>query len=71
MKLNRVEWALMNNPARERPRWRYKAPLLERLGGRVGGAVLLPFFGDFVIGIGRPTPAADVLRMQPTAEVYA
>ena len=41
MKLNAVEKALINNPARAALQRRYEAGLLERLGGRLDGGVAL------------------------------
>lgn len=56
MKLNRVETALMNNPIRELLQWRYEAPLLERLGGRVDGLAVLE------VGCGRGVGVEILLR---------
>jgi ubiquinone/menaquinone biosynthesis C-methylase UbiE len=41
VKLNRVEKALMNNPARSASQRLYEARLLEKLGGKVAGANVL------------------------------
>lgn len=65
MKLNRVEKALMNNPARELLQWHYEAPLLERLGGRVDGLRVLE------LGCGRGVGTEILLRRLGAAHVTA
>jgi ubiquinone/menaquinone biosynthesis C-methylase UbiE len=65
MKLNRVEKALMNNPIRELLQWRYEAPLLERLGGRVDGLRVLE------VGCGRGVGTEIILRRFGAAHVTA
>ena len=65
MKLNRVEKALMNNPVRELLQWRYEAPLLERLGGRVDGLQALE------VGCGRGVGTEIILRRFGAAHVTA
>lgn len=65
MKLNRVEKALMNNPFRELLQWRYEAPLLERLGGRVDGLRVLE------IGCGRGVGVEVLLRRLGARHVTA
>ena len=59
MKLNRVEKALMNNPARAMlQRW-YEARLLERLGGRVR-----------VLEVGCGRGVGTTIRAEPPAPVW-
>ena len=65
MKLNRVEKALMNNPIRELVQWRYEAPLLERLGGRVAGMRVLE------VGCGRGVGTEIIFRRFGAAHVTA
>jgi ubiquinone/menaquinone biosynthesis C-methylase UbiE len=65
MKLNRVEKALMNNPIRELLQWRYEAPLLERLGGRVDGMRVLE------VGCGRGVGTEVIFRRFGAAHVTA
>lgn len=65
MKLNRVEKALMNNPLRELLQWRYEAPLLERLGGRVDGLRVLE------VGCGRGVGVEILLRRLGARHVTA
>lgn len=65
MKLNRVEKALMNNPVRELLQWRYEAPLLERLGGRVDGLRVLE------VGCGRGVGTEIILRRFGATHVTA
>ncbi len=65
MKLNAIEKALMNNPARSLlQRW-YEAPLLERLGGRTEGQRVLE------IGCGRGVGTEILLRRFGARQVYA
>ena len=65
MKLNRTEKALMNNPLRELLQWRYEAPLLERLGGRLDGLRVLE------IGCGRGVGVEILLRRLGARHVTA
>ena len=65
MKLNRVEKALMNNPVRELLQWRYEAPLLERLGGRVDGLRVLE------VGCGRGVGTEIIVRRFGATHVTA
>ena len=65
MKLNQVEKALINNPLRELLQWRYEAPLLERLGGRVDGLRVLE------VGCGRGVGVEILLRRLGAGHVTA
>jgi ubiquinone/menaquinone biosynthesis C-methylase UbiE len=65
MKLNRVEKALMNNPARALAQQRYEAPLMERLGGRAEGATVLE------IGCGRGVGTEIIFRRFGAKRVHA
>ena len=65
MKLNRVEWALMNNPIRALSQWYYEAPLMERLGGHTAGMRVLE------IGCGRGVGTEIILRRFRARYVHA
>jgi ubiquinone/menaquinone biosynthesis C-methylase UbiE len=65
MKLNAVEKALMNNPARAALQRRYEAPLLRRMGGDVSGLRVLE------IGCGRGVGTEIILRDFGAAHVTA
>ena len=65
MKLNRVEKALMNNPARSFYQRRCEAPLLERLGGRTPGMRVLE------VGCGRGVGTEIIFKHFGAQEVQA
>lgn len=65
VKLNRIEKALMNNPARALLQRRYEAPLLERLGGRTEGLRVLE------IGCGRGIGTEIIFDRFGAREVHA
>lgn len=65
MKLNRIEKALMNNPARAALQRLYEAPMLEKIGGRVDGCRVLE------VGCGRGIGAETLFRQFGAAEVHA
>ncbi|MGH9942315.1 MAG: class I SAM-dependent methyltransferase [Pyrinomonadaceae bacterium] len=64
MKLNQIEKALMNNPARAALQRRYEAPLLERLGGRTPGMRVLE------VGCGRGVGTEIILNQFGAREVH-
>lgn len=65
MKLNAVEKALMNNPARAALQRHYEAPLLQRLGGTVDGGTVLE------VGCGRGVGAQLILERFRAGHVTA
>ncbi|HEX2491578.1 MAG TPA: class I SAM-dependent methyltransferase [Blastocatellia bacterium] len=65
MKLNALEKALMNNPARGWFQRRYEAPLFERLGGRIDGLRALE------IGCGRGVGTQIIFEQFGALEVQA
>lgn len=65
MKLNLIEKALVNNPARALLQRRYEAPLLERLGGRTSGLRVLE------IGCGRGVGTQIIFERFGAREVHA
>jgi ubiquinone/menaquinone biosynthesis C-methylase UbiE len=65
MKLNALEKALMNNPVRTWVQRRVEAPLLESLGGRVGGLRALE------VGCGRGVGTQIILDHFGAQEVWA
>ncbi len=65
MKLNAIEKALMNNPARAVLQRRYEAALLRRLGGRVAGKRVLE------IGCGRGVGTEIIFERFGAGEVHA
>lgn len=65
MKLNQIEKALMNNPARAALQRRYEARLLERLGGRIQGQRALE------IGCGRGVGTEIIFERFGASEVHA
>ena len=65
MKLNLVEKALMNNPARVLLQRRYEAPLLVRLGGRTEGMRVLE------VGCGRGVGTEIIFQHFGAREVHA
>jgi len=65
VKLNRIEKALMNNPARAALQRLHEAPMLEKLGGRADGCRVLE------VGCGRGIGAEILFRQFGAAEVHA
>jgi ubiquinone/menaquinone biosynthesis C-methylase UbiE len=65
MKLNRIEKALMNNPVRVAVQRWYEAPLLQRLGGDVGGLRVLE------VGCGRGVGTEILFEQFGAREVCA
>lgn len=65
MKLNRIEKALMNNPVRALVQRRYEAALLERLGGRTEGCLVLE------VGCGRGVGTEIIFEKFGAASVHA
>ena len=65
MKLNTVEKALMNNPVRALVQWYYESALMERLGGRVEGGLVLE------IGCGRGVGTEIIFERFRAREVHA
>ena len=65
MKLNLIEKALVNNPVRALLQRRYEAPLLERLGGRAEGLLVLE------IGCGRGVGTEIIFERFGAREVHA
>src|SRR5688572_861290 len=65
MKLNQIEKALMNNPVRAFVQRRYEAPLMERLGGRTDGCLVLE------IGCGRGVGTELIFERFGAREVHA
>jgi len=65
MKLNAIEKALMNNPARAALQRRYEATLLQRLGGRFDGKRVLE------IGCGRGVGTEIIFQRFGAHEVHA
>lgn len=65
MRLNVAEKALMNNPVRAFIQRRYELPLLERLGGRPGGARVLE------VGCGRGVGTELIFERWRAREVHA
>ncbi|MER2517796.1 MAG: class I SAM-dependent methyltransferase [Candidatus Accumulibacter phosphatis] len=65
MKMNSVEKFLMNNPIRAAFQRQYEAPLLEKLGGRTDGLVVLE------VGCGRGVGTEEILERFAAKEVHA
>jgi ubiquinone/menaquinone biosynthesis C-methylase UbiE len=65
MKLNRIEKALMNNPARAWVQRQYEARWLERFGGRAEGQRVLE------VGCGRGVGTEIIFKQFGAREVYA